>query len=326
VNQPCRRYSRPAWVLACVGLVLGVMAAPGGLLAQQVAIIASYTGRVDVTTKRGGPPRRAVYGRTLERGDRVEVSAGGSASVLFNDGNLIELAEKSSLRISGQVGKRTGPGLPSDVYASVSKFVTGGSLATGLVAIPNLRSVEAGAPFLTAPRRTRLMTDRPTFAWRAVPGATRYRVTVSSVESGELWNREVEGLSLSFPADAAALDRAAEYLWEVEALSDASSLRKEGTVFDVMSDSLARTVSANLARIRETAGGPETPAAQYLAGSYLSGLGLLQDATEQFIAMCGLIPASPAPHEALGAVYKQVGLTDLAAAELQQALDLTRAH
>jgi Flp pilus assembly protein TadD len=102
------------------------------------------------------------------------------------------------------------------------------------------------------------------------------------------------------------------------------SLRKESTVFEVTSDARARAVSANLARIRETAGGAESPAAQFLAGSYLSGLGLFHDATEQFVAMCGLMPTSPAPHEALGAVYTKVGLTDLAAAELQQALALTR--
>jgi len=328
VISPRRPFPTLLVTLATIGLFPGAVVAPGALFADPVAVIAAVSGRVDVTTPRGGPARRAVFGRALERGDRVAVSAGGSATLFFNDGNVVELAEKSSLRIGGQVGGRAGraPGLPSDVYASVSKFVAGGSRETGLVALSTLRSapVDAGAPFLTAPRRTALMTDRPTFAWRAVPGATRYRVTVSSVESGELWNREVEGLSLPFPADAAPLARAAEYLWEVEAFSDLKSLRKESTVFEVTSDARARTVSANLARIRGAAGGAESPAAQFLAGSYLSGLGLFYDATQQFVAMCGLMPTSPAPHEALGAVYMKVGLTDLAAAELQQALALTR--
>jgi hypothetical protein len=168
------------------------------------------------------------------------------------------------------------------------------------------------------------MTDRPAFAWRAVPGATRYKVTVSSAEQGELWNREVEGVSLAFPADAAPLARTAEYLWEIEAFSDVKSLRKENSVFEVISDVQARAVRANLARIHESAGGAANPAAQFLAGSYLSGLELFVDAADQFVAMCGLMPSSPAPHEALGTVYSRVGLTDLAAAEYQQALALTR--
>lgn len=323
-----RLFPMPVMALPSIGLVLGLIVAPGALFADPVAVIAAVKGRVDVTTSRGGPAQRATFGRALERGDRVAVSAGGSATLFFNDGNIIEIAEKSSLRIGGQVGGRAGrtPGLPSDVYASVAKFVAGGSRETGLVALSTLRSApaDAGVPFLIAPRRTALMTDRPMFAWRAVPGATRYRATVSSAESGELWSREVEGLSLPFPTDAAALARSAEYLWEIEALSDVKSLRKESTVFEVTSDGQARTVRANLTRIRESAGGAENPAAQFLAGSYLSGLELFVDATEQFVAMCGLMPSSPAPHEALGDVYTRVGLTDLAAAEYQQALALTR--
>lgn len=323
-----RLFPMPVVALASIGLLLGGFLEPGFLFAEPVAVIAAAKGRVDVASLRGGPAQRATFGRQLERGDRITVSAGGSATLFFNDGNVLELAEKSSLRIGGQVGRRAGrsTGLPSDVYASVSKFVAGGSRETGLVALSTLRSspADAGAPFLIAPRRTALMTDRPTFAWRAVPGATRYRVTVSSAESGELWHREVEGLLLPFPADTAPLARSAEYLWEIEAFSDVKSLRRENTVFEVMSDGQARTVGANLTRIRETAGGRESPAAQFLAGSYLSGLGLFADAIEQFVAMCGLMPSSAAPHEALGAVYTKVGLADLAAAEYQQALALTR--
>jgi len=77
-------------------------------------------------------------------------------------------------------------------------------------------------------------------------------------------------------------------------------------------------------RVRDSAGGFENAAAQYLAGSYLSGLGLFLDATEHFGELCKLSPTSPAPHEALGTVYTKVGLMDLAAAEFQQALALTR--
>jgi hypothetical protein len=312
--------------LATFALLLGVATAPAS--ADPVAVITAVQGRVEVKSSRGGPAQRVTFGRTLERGDLVVIAAGSSASLLFNDGNPITLGEKSSMRIGGQVGGRAGngPALSGEVYASVSKFLTSGSRATGLVASPALRSAPAdeGSPFLLSPRRTVIMNDRPTFAWRAVSGATRYKVTVSSAESGELWRREVEGVSLVFPADAAALARSAEYLWEIEALSDVKSLRKENTVFEVMSDARAHTVRENLVRINASAGGADLPAAQFLAGAYLSGLELFADATEQFVAMCGLMPALPAPHAALGDVYSRIGLTDLAAAEYQQALALTR--
>ena len=95
-------------------------------------------------------------------------------------------------------------------------------------------------------------------------------------------------------------------------------------MFQVLGAAQATAVRANLDRIRDSAGGFENAAAQYLAGSYLSGLGLFQDATEHFGELCKLSPTSPAPHEALGTVYTKVGLMDLAAAEFQQALALTR--
>jgi Flp pilus assembly protein TadD len=44
----------------------------------------------------------------------------------------------------------------------------------------------------------------------------------------------------------------------------------------------------------------------------------------QFTELSRLSPDSPAPHEALGNVYRTVGLMDLAAAEFQKALELTR--
>jgi hypothetical protein len=293
-----------------------------------VAVIASVKGRVDVTSAHGGPVQRATFGRALQPGDRLSVAAGGAATLFFNDGNVVELAEKSTMTVSGRVGGKSqaGPaaGLPGEVYASVSKFVAGGSRETGLIAGSPLRGApDAGAPMLIAPRNTAVIDARPAFRWRGVEGASRYRLAVSSAERGELWTREVTGLSAEWPAEVAAIE-SGDYLWEVEALSDARSLRKEGSAFRVLAASDAASIRGNLDRIRESAGGADSPAARYLAGSYLSGLGLYQDATEQFGALCRLSPASPAPHEALGTVYRKVGLMDLAAAEFQQALALTR--
>ena len=318
-----------AAVLACATIAFAMaVLVPTAALADPVAVIAAVKGKVDVTSSRGGVPQRAVFGRALERGDLVAVAPGGAATLFFNDGNVIDLAEKSTLKIGGRVAGKSGgaTGLPGEVYASVAKFVAGGSRETGLVALSELRSgpAEQDAPFLIGPRKTALIADRPVFAWRAVPGATRYRITVSSADQGELWSQEVAGLSLPFPKESAALVAGGEYLWEVEALSDLKSLRRESSVFQVLAAAQAAAVRANLDRIRDSAGGFENAAARYLAGSYLSGLGLFQDATEHFGELCKLSPTSPAPHEALGTVYTKVGLMDLAAAEFQQALALTR--
>ena len=308
---------------ACAALLLfaaAIAAAP-----EPLAVIAAVKGKVQV--QRGTAPAQvAAFGVALERGDKVIVPAGGSATVFFNDGNVIELSEKSSITVGGKVAAKpkVGPGsdLPSEVYANVSRFATGGSAQTGLVAMATVRGTDTTAPILLAPRNTQILTSRPVFTWRAVESATRYRVTVTG-NDGELWNREVESLSLDYPADADSLAPGGEFLWEVQALSDHGQLRKEQTGFEVLKSEDAASVRSNLDRIRENAG-RDTPAAHFLAGSYLFGNRVYDDAALHFKALTRLSPEAPAPHEALGKVYRDQGLMDLAAAEFQQALALTR--
>jgi len=307
--------------------VLALLAFPSAIAhTDPLAVIASVKGKVEVSAK--GKTTRAGFGRPLESGDKVVVGPGGSASVFFNDGNVIELSEKSSITIGGKVAKpatsTAAPELPGDVYANVSKFVTSGSRQTGLVAMANMRGSEEAKPIIIGPRKTLVMDGQPAFIWFAVDGATRYRVTVSG-DGGEIWNREVDGDTvLAYPRDAAALTPGMDYLWDVQALSDVGPLRKESSYFHVLSADDAAAVRVNIDRIGESAGGPKNAATHFLAGSYLFGRGLYGDAAMHFEALARLTPDSSAPHEALGNVYRAEGLMDLAAAEFQRALDLTR--
>jgi len=236
--------------------------------ADSIAVIAQVRGKVEVTAAKGGAPQRAVLGRPLERGDQVKVAGGSAATLFFNDGNVLDLASGSSVRVGGQVGKGGKSGVSSEVFKSVSRFVAGGSRETGLIALSQLRSGPVGgdAPILIAPRRTALLADRPDFTWRAVPGASRYRVTISTAEGGDLWKRDVTGLTLAFPADAAPLAGSIEYLWEVQAFSDAKPLRSESSVFQVLPAAEAAAVRVNLGRIAESTGGAESEAARFLSG------------------------------------------------------------
>lgn len=318
-------------------LVAGLLLAASLAAADPVAVIAAVKGKVDVVPAGAHDPQRAVFGRSLQGGDRVLVGPGGSASLFFGDGNMVQLGEKSSITVGAKdagAAKGRATGLGSDVYASVTKFVTTGSRATGLVASSEMRGgPDTSTPIVLAPRRTAVMTMSPEFRWRPVKDATRYRVTVGSA-AGELWTREIDtdklandggAIGCPYPADVAALAPATEYLWKLEALSDLATLREESSVFRTAAAGTRETVDANLGRLAQGAGGVDTPAARFLAGSYLSGLGLYHDAADEFNALARLTPDSPAPHEALGDVYSKVGLMDLAAAEYQQALALGHA-
>ena len=310
---------------AALAVAMFFLATPA--LADPYALIASVQGKVEVTSAKGGAPVRAAFGRPLERGDKVSVGAGGAATLYFSDGNVIELAEKSSVTVGGRVGSsaKVGPGAETQagVYAQVSKVVTGGSRQTGLVALSPMRAGEDRPPTILEPRRADVLDDRPAFAWRSVEGASRYKVSVSGAD-GELWSREATGVSLAYPADAAALPRDADYLWTLEALSDRGRVAREETAFHVVSPGIRDAVSADLESISRSAGGPDHPAAQYLEGQYAVGRGLYHDAAERFTKLSQLVPDSPAPHEALGTVYRAIGLMDLAAAEFQRALELSK--
>ena len=105
--------------------------------ADPVAVIASVKGKVEVVPAGAREPQRAVFGRGLEAGDKISVSAGGAASLFFGDGNVVQLAEKSTMTIAAKdagAAKGKASGVGGEVYASVSKFVTAATCAVTLPA------------------------------------------------------------------------------------------------------------------------------------------------------------------------------------------------
>ncbi len=302
-------------------VVAALALAPAARAADEpLALLVKLTGRVQVTPVSATKPQPAQFGRPLMRGERLHVPAGGSATVFFNDGNVIELGEKSTIVISGRAAPRgtSGSAMPAEVFKTVAKNLVAGSRETGLVALAPLRGGAEAAPLLESPRRTQVLADRPAFAWRAVDGATRYRLAVSD-DRGELWRREVTGTTLDYPADAEPLVRGAEVLWEVEALSDTDALRKEESSFTVASADEADLIRTQAGRIREATGAASTDVALYLEGVYLAGHGVYGEAAERLRELCALTPEAAPAHEALGQAYRSMGLNDRAREELEKA-------
>ena len=92
--------------------------------AEPIAFVVAMKGPVTVTSAKG-VAAKAALGRPLERGDKVKVGAGGSASLFFSDGNVVELGEGSSITVGGKLAaadaKRVGPGseVSGEVFAKV---------------------------------------------------------------------------------------------------------------------------------------------------------------------------------------------------------------
>jgi len=306
------------------------LAAVSPAFADPIAFLVGAKGSVHVTRAGSKTSQPAALGRPLERGDRVEVGVAGSASIFFSDGNIIELGERSSVTVGGKVGTSSattmGPGadVPKEVFVRVSRFIKGESKQTSMIALAPMRGgVEDGAPLLLSPRRTAVRTTRPEFRWREANGATRYRVAISGDE-GEIWNLEATGTSIEYPTSLEPLAAGGQYLVELTAFGGSGRIRTEESAFSVMAESESRLVETHLSSISKAVGETDSEAGHYLAGSYLVGQGLYHDAIPHFEALCRLEPQSPEVHEALGSVYRTVGLTDLAATEFQKALELTK--
>jgi hypothetical protein len=84
-------------------------------------------------------------------------------------------------------------------------------LASGRSAPP---SPTRGELALFAPAGA-VLDARPTFRWEAVPGVTRWTVTLKTDEGDALWSEESAAPSLAFPATRAALTPGTRYLCEV---------------------------------------------------------------------------------------------------------------
>ena len=244
---------------------------------------------------------------------------------------MIELGEKSTLTVGGRVGAGTGgtatrSGMPSEVFARVSRFVASDSRKSGMMAVAPLRGGETNpTPMLLAPRRTNVRETRPSFHWRVVDGATRYQVTVAG-DQGDVWTRETPETSLDYPADAPELAAGVDYGCTVRALSDTGPLFSDSETFTVLPSEEATEVAADLEGIEKATVNASTSAGMYVTASYLVGRGLYGEAASRFEALCKVTPDAPGPHEALGNVYRAVGLTEQAASEYQRALELSRSQ
>ncbi len=128
---------------ACLGMVAACLSlAASSTSNQPVALVVATSGRVEVSRASSKSVERGTIGLALLRGDKVQVGAGGAATLLFSDGNLLELSEKSAITIGAhpRVARSREPNpVMADVFKSVFGGVVGGSRETGLVALAPAR-------------------------------------------------------------------------------------------------------------------------------------------------------------------------------------------
>lgn len=81
-------------------------------------------------------------------------------------------------------------------------------------------------PYIISPRRTKLLNSLPMLRWNAVPGASRYTVSLIVDEEDVLWETQVEGTEVVYSGES-PLESGVDYLLMVEADMGASSLEDD---------------------------------------------------------------------------------------------------
>lgn len=170
-------------------------------------------------------------------------------------------------------------------------------------------------PYIISPKRTWLLSDKPTLRWQAVPGATSYVVRVSG--PGVDWKTESSTTEIVYPGKPPLKPLEEGYLLTVEADNGESAALG---LFGLLEKNQAALVRATAERIARQNLAQE---AKTLATAELYiGQGLIAEATELLSASVALGSKTAAIHQMLGDLYVQVQLFHLAKKNYLQAVAL----
>lgn len=185
-------------------------------------------------------------------------------------------------------------------------------------------------PVILSPRRTLLLTTRPTIRWSPVTprpdGApVKYTVGVYTEKMTRVWEREVTSQTeLEYPAQEPALTRGGVYIVLVEA--EGRSSDNEGVAgrgFTILTDEQAKAVNAAELGIR----GLNLPAAgtDFLVADLYAARGLSSEAIEKLTALKDKLNR-PWILIMLGDLYAAASLHREAIAQYESALALPQAE
>ncbi len=168
-------------------------------LAPPAALLVDYTPEVKILRKDTECFVPAAHGLSLYRDDVVSTFSEARALLYYRSGSLLTVPDDRNQRVDDSH-------IPSErIYAQLEKYEAArlpylmNHFSSNITLPP-----ETLSPLSLTPRQTRLHEARPVFHWRAVVGATAYRVSLR-MPNGITWQYETPFTTLSYPDDAPAL-------------------------------------------------------------------------------------------------------------------------
>ncbi|HEX8835287.1 MAG TPA: hypothetical protein VF719_13855, partial [Abditibacteriaceae bacterium] len=200
----------------------------------------------------GGKARRAGAMQSLPENTRVQVGAGSRAVVvIYKDGSRYSLAAGSTATVS-EDGLKVVSGPPATRLPNLNmrqaKILQSSRVAYGRSASTVVRG-NAKPELMTLTGGTTL-DARPTFMWAAFPKATAYKVRLFDANDKQIWEHDVTGTSITYPAEAPALRPGVDYLWTLSTVVDGEVKKTDGG-FRILTDAQKQELQVELDAIKE---------------------------------------------------------------------------
>jgi tetratricopeptide (TPR) repeat protein len=246
----------------------------------------------------------------LRQGDKVSTGEGGGAEIMLQDGTWLQVGANSGMVIKTRPGQPATSPEKEKNFEVVQNFIKLKD-AEGTSALTGLRGGDDDELVGVSPGRTRIRTDRPTFAWKIADPSTELQLTVYG-GSGVHWQTDVKGTtSFAYPADAPALAPGTKYSWTVETTDPLvfPPLRSQPVFFEVISPEEAEKLDEALAAI-DADEKPSASTVHLMRASLFFDQGLIEDAINETLTALETDPDNGTLHAILAKLYAESGRND----------------
>ena len=320
-------YSRATNIAVVLLILTAAFTTPSAAQNEYLALVTEVNGKIEVASSGRSEFKPAVWGMQLFAGDRVRTTDGSEVSILFANNNLVTLGPNSAMTISdgpGAARTKSVKSIEDDLYGTLADLRMKDDGEGRGRAIAGLRA-GAGTALLQplTPRKTKLNTTRPSFAWTAREEFDGYHVKLYDAD-GLVWSKYTEANRLNYPGDEAALAFGSSYFWQVEGETLLGMETSDKVGFSVLSEEAIVEVASQETTFKNLLNADDRSTSYALAlGVYYIREGLLDAAIESFSQIAERHPDAVLPREILGRLYSEIGLEEQSVAEFNHALSMT---
>ena len=290
-----------------------------------LAMISDVNGNVLLFQAQSDDSRKAVFGMQLAEGDRLETGRKANVTLLFSNGNLINLGPNSNITISGNQSGSSSMNIGAGMAGNFSDLAMRQDNKGEMGVLMDLRSDETSQQIIPlSPCNTMISTSTPGLKWDSRKPADEFVVRLYNGQ-GLVWEKRTTSTSMAFPEDEPALNYGESYFWNVEGEDLITSFRSLNQKFTILHEEKIREIKEEEKKLLGMfTDDPANSSLHSLLGAYYAKAGLFEDAINAFERVRDSNPDATLPHEILGGLYSDVGKKDLAIAELQKALMLEK--